>query len=320
MKKHSFFMKLAMVIALLAIASMGTGCVKPFNKPVWEEIGPSETAFMIPMTGDTASQAKLESESFLAKNQIAAKRVRIPMIEQKVGRFYWQIKYVPGVMLLKVDRAPVTREWTENTAGTSAKNEGITAQSKDGIAYLVRVNSTCQIDADNAAKYLFRYRNKSLESVMDTEIRPMVEKYFVQKASTMTYDEALQNKIAMMSEVDSQVTKFFAARGVTITVLGLKGEFTPVNSDVANSYASVASAKQQEIAQRAINEKIRSEATAKRQAAEEAAKAAEAYKVVKQYEMRELELKNDAAWINKWDGTLPTTALGDKPFIYGGVK
>lgn len=318
--KKRLVVKMMALIALSAIALSTTGCIKPFNKPVWEEIGPSETAFMIPMVGDTSAQAKLESEKFLADSKVAAKRVQIPMIAQKTGRFYWQLKYVPAVMLLKVDRAPVTREWTEITSSTSTKSEGITAQSKDGIAYLVRVNSTCQIDEPSAAKYLYRYRNKTLEKVMDTEIRPQVEKYFIQKASTMTYDEALQNKAVMMEEVDKKVTEFFADRGVTITVLGLKGEFSPVNPGVAAAYANVAASKQAEIAQKSINMKIESEARAKRNAAVLAAEAADAYKVVKTYEMREIELKNQADWITKWNGVQPTTILGDTSVVYGGIK
>lgn len=312
--------KYLLIVVMLGTALMTTGCIKPYNKPVWEEIGPSETAFLIPMTGETGSQAKLDSEQLFEQNKISAKRVQIPMISQKTGFFYWEIKYVPNVMLLKVERAPVTREWTETKDGTSTKNEGITAQSKDGIGYLVRVNSTCQIDESNAAKYLYRYRNKTLEQVMDTEIRPMVEKYFVQQASTMTYDEALNNKIAMMEKVDVQVTKFFAERGVTITVLGLKGEFTPVDTSVAKAYASVASANQSRIAQDQINKKMREQANAEAYAAKVITSNKSAYETKRQWDIKAQEVANQAAWIAKWSGTLPTTALGNSSVIYGGLK
>jgi hypothetical protein len=308
---------LAVVLAITALAT--TGCIKPFDVPEYQEIGPSETAFMLPMEGETSDQAKFESEEFLAENKVAAKRVQIPHKAIKTGRFYWNVKYVGTVMLIKVDRAPVTREWTEDVTGkdgTSVANQGIVAQSADSISYNVRVNCTAQIDEVNAARYLYRYRNKTLDQVMDTEIRPQVEKLFVASASAKTYDEAVKGKAEMMAAVEKQVTAFFAERGVTITQIGLKGEFTPLKPEIAEAYAKVAAARQEKVAQTEINAKNISEAEAKKKAAQ--AMSDELTFKLKQIELQQMALDNQAAWIQKWDGTQPTTILGaNTSVLYG---
>lgn len=310
--------RLLLIALICAMVLPTTGCIRPYNKPKYVEIGPSETAFMLPMEGDTAEQAKFESEAFLEENKVAAKRVQIPRHAIKTGRMYWQIEYVDDVMLIKIDRAPVTREWTETTdGGTAAANQGITAQSLDGISYLVRVNCTAQIREEDAAKYLYMYRNKTLDQVMDTEIRPQVEKLFVAAASGVTYDAALQTKAQMMAAVEEQVKEFFLQRGITITQIGLKGEFTPLDPKVAAAYAAVAAANQERIAQEQINAK--NVATAQAKAEEARLMSSNVSLQLKQLELQKQSLDNQANWIAKWNGVVPTYMLGENANLLFGA-
>lgn len=87
MKKFSFA-----VVLLFAMMVMFTGCVRPYDKPEYVEIGPNETAFVIPMFTDdgvkTEDQVHLnENVEFYQKNMVSSKLIQIPHKWIKTGRF-----------------------------------------------------------------------------------------------------------------------------------------------------------------------------------------------------------------------------------------
>ena len=60
-------LKKVLLIATLMVAMSGfTGCMKPYDKPEFVTIEASQTAFLIPLVGDTEDQASFESEELLA--------------------------------------------------------------------------------------------------------------------------------------------------------------------------------------------------------------------------------------------------------------
>jgi len=282
--------KIFLVLFTILVMVGLSGC----NEPELKEIEPSQTAFLLPMSGDTTKQAQLSSESFLKKNEVSGKRVMIPYeyIDAKNG---WQ----PSFKLIIVERKPETREWTELTGtGTSNKNEGITAESKESIGFMTRMNCTAQIDEVNAAKFLYRYNNKSLSSVMDNEIRAMIESSFVEECANRTLDAILIEKSNIMTTIKKIVMPYFADRGVTITTLGLKGEFTYLNSEIQTSIDAKFKSAQDVITQKNLNEKVLSKARAD----------SEAIKVQQETILQTLKLKeldNQSKAIEKWDGKTP---------------
>ena len=149
------------------------GCIRPFDVPEFQEVSNSETAFLVPLTGDTGKQTGFDSQKYLSDRKVAVKRVQIPHEWVQTGRWSNDGKWVPTVRLIKVDRAPVTREWTAGReSGTSQKNEAIWIESQDSVGFTTGITCTARIPDDVAAvKFLFNYPSGSLESVMDTEIR-----------------------------------------------------------------------------------------------------------------------------------------------------
>ena len=75
-------MKIKKLITLLLVIVMActlfTGCRKPYDKPEFVTIEASQTAFLIPLVGDTGAQSAFESEELLLEAKVATKEIQIP--------------------------------------------------------------------------------------------------------------------------------------------------------------------------------------------------------------------------------------------------
>lgn len=255
-----------MVAAIVLVGMMSTGLMacKPYNAPEFVEVSPSQTAFMIPLTGDAANQVKMSSEEEAAKNLVNSKRVTIPKEWIQTGRgvIFEDGSYMPTSRVILVERKPETREWTEDGTGTSVANQGIKAESKESIAFMARMNVTASIQESDASKYLFNYNDKTLASVMDTELRAMVESKFVQECAKRNMATILVEKEQIMDAVREEITTNFTKKGVTLTQIGLKGDLTYTNPNVQTSIDANFTAVKQQEAQTVINETNKSKAIA----------------------------------------------------------
>ncbi|HTW94971.1 MAG TPA: hypothetical protein VMD30_09275, partial [Tepidisphaeraceae bacterium] len=107
-----------LALAMLAILPMTQGCARSYDTPEYQDVDTAETAFVVPLEGDTADQAKFDSEEFLEEHKVAAKRVQITHRWEQTGRsFLWMEtgQWIPDVRLIKVNRSPITRQWTADT-------------------------------------------------------------------------------------------------------------------------------------------------------------------------------------------------------------
>ena len=214
------------LVTSLTVGSM-TGCVKPYQKPILEEIATNESAFLVPLVGDGTEQSAFSSEEMLKENMVATKRVEIPTTWVQLGRRSWKGEWMPSAKLIKVDRTPITREWTESQGdGTSNSNQGIKAESIESISFMARMSCTASIEEANAPKFLYYYNTKSLAEVMDTEIRTLVESTFNELCAKYTLNEILANKQEIMNIIRDTVTTTFSKKGITISNIGYKGEFS----------------------------------------------------------------------------------------------
>lgn len=290
-------------MTLLTLATMTTltGCVKPYNKPQFETIESNQTAFLIPLIGNTSEQGVFESEALLAETKVATKEVQIPKRWVQKGRMYWNGEWRPSARLITVDRSPVTREWTAESAdGTNTVNQGVTAKTKDGIKITLNVNSTAQIDEAMATKYLYYYNTNPLAQVMDTEIKTMAHSRLIEEVAK--YDLKDLDIKVIVKTVREEVQEYFLGRGITITALGLSSD--PVYpDDIQKAMNEKVKAKQSQEAQAIVNQ------TAEDKAKSEAEQARLQQATLKsQLELKELEIK--ATLASKWDGKLPTISGG----------
>lgn len=309
-----------LVMAILCVVCGFAGCRKPYDVPEFVTITPSQTAYLIPVVGDTADQGAFESEELLLEAKVATKEVQIPHRWVQTGRRSWQGEWRDSAVLIIVERKPVTREWTsDKNTGTSAVNQGIKAESKASITFSVSMNCTAQIDESDATKFLYRYNNKTLESIMDTEIRPMVEKEFVAECAKREMAEILSSKAEIMNAVESAVIPYFNKRGITITVLGLKGDVCYDDPAIQEAINAEFKATKEQEAQLITNETNISKAEADKLVAITKAEAeAEAAKKIQE------ALKASPQYIEylkalRWDGKMPTTILGEGADVMVGL-
>ncbi len=291
------------ILGTVLTSAILLGACKPYDKPEFVTIKPNQTAFVIPLEGKTSEQSQFESESYLSDMQVATKRIEVPHKWVKTGRMSGSGEYMDTVKVIVVDRYPETREW--------ANKKAFIGESKDSVKFEQGISATAQIEEADAAKFLYKYSGKTLEEVMDKEIKNKVGSVLLERYSSMTIEEIRANKKSVISYVEKAVLPYFKERGITLSNIGFIGDMKYTDSKI----------------QEAINKKFNAEENAKAQAIESAADVKKAKaeaeantirsKSMKEIqEMRELTLKekeldNQAKLIEQWDGQLPQVEGSD---------
>lgn len=163
------------IVAVVVIIGgiIGILSIPPAYREMYEEIEPDETAFVIPLEeGTEAAQQQFESVDFLDQHKVAAKRVIIPQRLSKQGRMRSSYKYIPTARVIKVSRAWVSREWTEEReTGTMEKKQALRMESKDSIGFKIPCNLTAHVAEEDTAKFLYKFGGEPLEDIIDGPIR-----------------------------------------------------------------------------------------------------------------------------------------------------
>jgi len=239
-------MRMFKILALVAFVSLlSTSCRKPYDVPQYETVGTSETAYLIPLEGDSGKQVKLDSAAAYDKMKVMAKRIQITKRWNQTGRMGHQGEWIPNVRLIKVDRTPVTREWTaDKNKGTNKKDEGIWVESMDSIEFSTGINCTGHIEEANTSKFLYYYKANALATVMDQEIRNKIQETLAEFAAGHDLDKLRALKKDMIKKVREIVIPFYAERGITITTIGMFGGLEYKNKDIQKSIDAVFVAQQ----------------------------------------------------------------------------
>lgn len=218
MKKRLFILVTMLILVCVCFA----GCRKPYDTPEFVTIEASQTAFLIPLVGDTSDQSAFESEELLLEHKVATKEIQIPHRWVQTGRRDYNGEWRPSATLIVVERKPVSRSWESGDSAATSANKAIFAETSDGIGIYVGMNCSAQIEEADAAKFLYRYNNTPLETIIDTDIKKMVEDEFNMAVAKYTSTDLLNHKAEIMEQVKTNVTAYFKEFGITITVLGLK--------------------------------------------------------------------------------------------------
>jgi regulator of protease activity HflC (stomatin/prohibitin superfamily) len=325
------FLAASLVLLLLP------GCMRqPFEPVNLETIGPNEEGFLIPYTGDTKKQTSTNNEEFLRANLVATKQIRVPQQWIQLGyeTTGWNGEWRDAAKLIKVDKSPVTREWTADpNTGTSNRNEAIWVMTSDQVEFSTGWTCTSRIATrDDAVKFLHNYPSGSLQSVMDTEVRAKLQAEFGLEVTDLPMDELRKNATPHLKRVVETLIKFFSERGITITNLGISGGFVYKDKAIQDMLVKVFNAEQQKSisiartqAQMEDNKRILLEADGKAKAilAEKKAEAdgikavadAKAYEITKAKEdlatyLRLKQIELEAKRTEKWDGKFPVYYMG----------
>ena len=322
----------ALVGLLILTLCCFTSCRKPYDKPEFMTIEPSQTAFLIPLVGDTSNQGAFESEELLLEAKVATKEIQIPHRWVQMGRRHWMGEWRPSATVIVVERKPVSRSWESGNSSADSSNKAIFGETSDNIGIYVGMNCTAMIEEKDAAKFLYRYNNTPLETIIDTDIKKLVEDRFNIETALVTSTELGAKKGEIVERVRTYVVEYFKDYGITITVLGLKEGISFENPEIQQALDAKFASEQDLVIQQNKNEadlaKAEAEARAEVIAAEAKAEAqlkeAQAQIEIAKAEAEALSIKaaaeaaaNEAlaASLNeailalklyeKWDGALP---------------
>ena len=341
--------KFALLSCVAGVVSVSTlsGCLREYDKPEYVEVGTAETAFVVPLEGDTTNQAKFQSEKYLEARKVAAKRIQIQHRWSQEGRLHTSGRYIAAVKVIKVDRSPVTREWTaDGGTGTARANQAIWVESADSVGFSTGFTCTAMIDEADAARFLYWYPSGSLDKVMDTEVRARIQQNAAEVAAKYSLDLLRARKQEMIDLVRSDSIPFFKQRGITITTISMFGGMTYENPEIQKAIDKTFIAQQEKVvnqarfeAQQKENERIELEATsmaervrreaqgrgdakvteakAEASAIREVAQAlAEAGRNPAFIQLRALEV--ETARTQRWDGKYPLYYMGGGGMGSGG--
>ena len=287
------------IIALVTtLAFIFTGC--EFDKPkphsTFVDIGPTETAFLIALDGNTMqNQKQLKSMEFLESKKVQVKRVEIPekVVDvcpncRESDNSKW--KLMPTARLVVISHAPVTRQWTGvSNRGTSNANEAFHVESNESIDFSIDGNIQAHIPDTSATNFLYNFGATNLDKVMDVQIRPFMEQTAFRIFSSHSYEWATENKNFVTDSVLKVTREHFEPKGIHIDAFGFTGGITPSDEKI----------------QQAINAKY--EATKNAEASAYILKSQEAWKLQKEYE---LKAQSQKLFFDKWDGKLPQYMAG----------
>ena len=299
-------MKKIIILTLIAvmICCCFTGCRRPYDKPEFVTIEASQTAFLIPLVGDTTDQASFASEELLEQAKIATKEIQIPHRWVQMGRRHWYGEWRASAALIVVERKPVSRSWESGDNAATSANRAIFAETSDGIGIYVGMNCTALIEEEDATKFLYRYNNTPLETIIDTDIKKMVEDEFNMAVAQYKSTELLSYKAEIMEIVKKNVVEYFDAYGITITVLGLKEGISYENANIQLAIDEKFASEQKLEIQRNENDANVAKAEAEAEAMIIAAEAqAEANRILSESITDEIL---EQMYYDKWDGVLPT--------------
>lgn len=321
------------LMGLMVIMFMGTGCMRPYQKPIFEEIKPYETAFVIPLEGDTSKQDAFGSAELLLSKKVAAKRIDIPTRYVQTGRGYWNGEWKPTLLVVKVDRTPVSKQFTaESGTGSSSKDQGLYAESKDSIGVSSGFAITAVVLEEDAHLYLNKFKGDSLSVVMDNQIFNSVQAVYTEICNKYNLKELREKKQEITERMREVVVPMYKAWGITINPdMGLIGGFKyedkeiqmAINKVFVNQTMKEANEALRD-AQAALNEQ---QLMAKKNAAEMRvvdAKAeadaialyAKAIKDAGDGYMQNKQLEVMAAAVQKWNGVTPYMMGGNMPFMF----
>ena len=294
--------KIVLVVLMLVMVMSLAGCRKPYDKPEFVTIEASQTAFLIPLIGDTGDQGVFESEELLLEAKVATKEIQIPHRWVQLGRASYNGEWRPSATLIVVERKPVSRSW-ESGSSADASTKAIFGETSDQIGIYVGMNCTAMIEEKDAAKFLYRYNNTPLESVIDTDIKKLVEDRFNIETAKYTSTELGSKKGEIMEAVKAYVIPYFEEYGITITVLGMKEGVSYENDEIQKAIDAKFASEQELVIQQNKNEANIAKAEAEAQAILIAAEAqAEANRVLAESLTDEILAQ---MYYEKWDGKLP---------------
>lgn len=236
----------AFIVGIACMSILSSGCMRPYHEDLYEEVKAYETAFVIPWEGDTENQDAFMSAELLLTKKQAAKRIPTPTRWHKTGRSFLGIfdsngKWISTILVLKVDRTPVSKQFTaDSTTGSADKNQGLYAESKDSIGVSSGFAITAVIDEQDAHLFLNKFKGDALSIVMDNQIFNSVQSVYTEVCNEYNLKDLREKKQEITERMRKNVIPMYKEWGITINPdMGLIGGFLYEDKEIQTAINQV---------------------------------------------------------------------------------
>lgn len=308
------------VIAVIAFTGLLSAC-GPAEVPVWAEIKPNESAYVIPLEGASKkNQGKFDSADFLEAQKVAAKRIYIPLKQVSTGRMPGDYKWIPTVKVITVDRSPVTFVW-EGAEGKPG-GQGIKVESRDSIGFVVGINVSAHIREDNTSLFLYSYSADPLAVILREIVKSKTTEILSREFAKYDLEGGIDNpgarqrKGEIVELAKAELIDYFKNTGVTISTFGLIGglayedaEIQVAINDNFKSELDIQNKENDRLAQIKVNLKDLSIATNDKKMAQEFAKAADARAALVNLNVAVMLAEAELEKAKRWNGELPANIM-----------
>lgn len=210
-------MKRLLIIALMSMMAMSfMGCIRPYDKPSFEEVDTYETAFLIPLLADGETEAaQMNGADYYRSKEVNSKLIQIPHEWVQTGRFRNDGYYRDTIKVVKVSLRPVSGTWDLN----SPKVIRVETIGSQGIR--VPLSYTAKILPENAAVFLSNYPSKALEEVLDNEFNRYTADVLGKAFHKVAYEDVARLRDTILEEAYQNIVAHFEKQGITIVQMGI---------------------------------------------------------------------------------------------------
>ena len=210
-------MKRFLIFALTAMMAMSfMSCIRPYDKPTFEEVDTYETAFLIPMLSDGETSAEqMNGADYYKNKEVNSKLIQIPHKWVQTGRFRNSGYYRDTIKVVKVSLKPVSGTWDLDS------NKVIRVETIGSQGIRVPLSYTAKILPEDAALFLSNYPSKALEEVLDNEFNRYTADILGKSFHKVAYEDVAKMRDTILAEAYKDITDHFAKQGITIVQMGI---------------------------------------------------------------------------------------------------
>ena len=233
-------MRKILFVLVVVASAMFMSCVRPYDKPTYEEVDTFETAFVIPLFEDggvsMSDQVQLNgSEDYYKSREVSTKLIQIPHKWVKTGRYTRSGYYKDAVKVVKVSLSPISGKWLPNT------DEAVKVETSSSQGMQFPITYSFQIEAPNAAKYLSKYKDKSLEYVIKTDINRHFSGVLNEETHKREYTEVTAERDDIIKAAVESTQDYCDRYGITVNYIRMYDGIIPDDASLQDNLNRIAS-------------------------------------------------------------------------------
>jgi regulator of protease activity HflC (stomatin/prohibitin superfamily) len=236
-----------------------------------------------------------------------------------------------GTSVVEFPTFTQTYTWTQSKTEGSSVDESMNFQVASGVVINADISISYSIDSSKAPVLYQKYK-RGYEEITSQIIRNAIRNSLNSYGTAYDAEGLLAGgKIRLAEQVRAKINQEMNQYGIVVEQFGFVNEMR-LPPNIQNAIDAKIQATQEALQSEALLRKNQADAAnavavakgkaeAKIAEAEGDAKALEVVgEAIKKYGAEAAQVKNQTLWIEKWNGQLPTTSLGENTTAMVGVK